>query len=128
MQIIIRSFMSDLLLELLSTSLNINTVLISFLALMFFALYKRPRKIVLMTPQDNIKYHRVDGILSKDEKRVLEVLISKKGGALQSEVTKITKLHRWQTSRILSRFENSGWIVRKPYGMTKIIYMNIEFE
>jgi len=120
--------MSDLLSEFLSNLLNKNTLLISFLAIMLFVLYKRPRKIVLTTSQDKIKYHRVDGILSKDERRVLEVLISKKGGALQSEVTKITKLRRWQTSRILSRFENLGWIVRKPYGMTKIIYMNIEFE
>ena len=116
------------LLDVISRFVNVNTLLIIIVAILIIVANRKPSKIVISPPQGKNTYVQVVRMLSDNEKRVLDVLIDKKGRALQSEVTRITKLPRWQTSRILNRFEHLGWIVRKPYGMTKMIEVSIEFE
>lgn len=118
----------DAILNTLARFVNVNTLLIIVVAIIVLYGNKKPTKVLLSPSERRSQYVHVVKMLSDDEIKVLDVIIDKQGEVLQSEITRLTRMPRWRTSRILNRFERSGWIVRRPYGMTNIIEMNIEFE
>lgn len=93
-------------------------------------LIRRNRFRVIVVPvQENLIDTPIDRVLLRQNDRlVLETLFSSSGQMLQVDLIKKTRLKGYQITRILNRFEGLGWIARKRYGMTNLIYLRLRPE
>jgi uncharacterized membrane protein len=69
------------------------------------------------------KFSVMEKLLTKEEKRIVELLRDGNGEVLQSEITRNLSLSRLKVHRILTRLEKKGIIEKHPYGMTNKIFL-----
>ena len=117
-----------LIIFLMKPILFLAPFLLSITIVGLYLVIRRNRLSFIVVPaSENAIDFTVDReILSPNESRVLDTLFSSSGNMFQVDLTKKAGLEAYQVSRILKRFENSGWISRKRYGMTKLIYLNLK--
>ncbi|MFW6273078.1 MAG: helix-turn-helix transcriptional regulator [bacterium] len=66
--------------------------------------------------------------LEPDMKKIINVLIKRKGKATQSEITKDTKINKVKVSRDLLKLEEKKIIKKIPNGMTNTISLSEELQ
>jgi len=109
-------------------------VLIPFLASLniigIYLIVRRNRFRVVVVPisEEVIDAQFDMDILRQEDRLILETLFMTSGRILQVDLRKRTNLKGYQITRILNRFESLGWIARKRYGMTNIIYLKLRPE
>ncbi len=63
-------------------------------------------------------------LMDKDEREVIECLVSSKGKISQSYLDKYTKMDRVKIFRLLARMENKGVIRKEKNGKTNIVILD----
>ncbi len=59
--------------------------------------------------------------LSKDERKVMEILLDEKGSSFQSDIVEKSGFPKAKVTRVLDRLEGRGIVERKRRGMTNMV-------
>jgi len=63
-----------------------------------------------------------------DERKVIDILVSRKGKALQSEIVRESGLSKVKIFRVLEQLRRKGFIDKEPYGKTNRIVLKEDFK
>jgi uncharacterized membrane protein len=97
----------------------IGVILIIGLVIMFT---KPKEKVVVKTVKEKKKKLNLDG-LDKDEKKVVELLLSENKAMFQSSLMEKLEIGKVKTTRLLDKLEAKQLIERKRRGMNNIVVL-----
>ena len=100
-------------------------LIITIIGIQLLLSKNRDKVIVVQTSDTIIKTDIDRNILNRNSVIVIDTLLQSSGQMMQVDLTKKTGLKGYQITRILNRFEGLGWIARKRYGMTNLIYLKL---
>ncbi len=118
----------------ISTGILILVVLIGFYLIFFGKEEKIVTKVLKVREQIQPKaitrenYEKVLHSLPEEEQRVLGMVIDAKGSIMQSEIVSTLGINKVKVTRILDKFEGTGYIERKRRGMSNIIILKPNFS
>ncbi len=65
---------------------------------------------------------------NSDERKIINILISRKGKALQSVIVRESGISKVKVFRLLEKLRKRGFIEKEPYGKTNKIILNEEIK
>ena len=111
------------------TWISLAVVALIFVIGLFLILSKEHEKIVIkkIKPYGELKPRRFSKKslekLTKDEAKVVNLILENKGSIFQSELVDKTGFGKVKVTRILDNLEGQGFIERKRRGMTNIVIL-----
>ena len=104
------------------TWLSLSIVAVVFVIGLVIMFSKPKEKIVVKTIKEKKKKLNLSG-LDKDDKKVVDLLLSENKAMFQSDLMEKLKIGKVKTTRLLNRLEDKGMIERKRRGMNNIVVL-----
>jgi uncharacterized membrane protein len=111
------------------TYISISITGFVFLIGIFFIFSKENERLIIkkIKPLGNIKPRKFNKEslkgLSKDEKRIMDLILDNKGSIYQSEIVTKLNLNKVKVTRVLDSLESQNYIERKRRGLNNIVML-----
>jgi len=113
----------------LSQLFGVRTLLVILTIAMIYVLWKTVRPSVIIQRLAELPVKRTSEslkLLKGEENLIVLTLAKNEGKMLQKELITKTSLPSYKVTRALNRLEKLGVITRQKYGMTNMVFLNLD--